>query len=185
MNAKQALQVILPLLRDEPAVYATGFIARTAQAVRRRAQDFYMIGSMGMVSSLATGVALSKPKKRVIAIDGDGAVLMNLGALPTAGALGVHNLVHVVLDNESYESTGSQASYSSVIQLEKIAAASGYRTAKRVADAKALGREFRKMLRCKGPSFLLVKISLDGGPAAPRIEADPGKITADFAGSLS
>lgn len=184
MNARQALEAILPLLSDEPAVYATGYIARTAQSVRRRPQDFYMIGSMGMVSSLASGVALSCPGRRVIAIDGDGAVLMNLGALPTAGALRLSGLVHVCLDNESYESTGAQASYSAAVALEGLAAASGYRSAVRVTDAASLEREFRKALGSEGPSFILAKVSLDDAPAAPRIEASPERITADFKASI-
>ncbi|MCG3176690.1 MAG: hypothetical protein MOGMAGMI_01649 [Candidatus Omnitrophica bacterium] len=184
MNARQALEALLPLLDDEPAVFATGYIARTAQAVRRRPQDFHMIGSMGMVSSLATGVALGRPGRKVIAVDGDGAVLMNLGALPTAGALRVSDLVHVCLDNESYESTGAQASYSAAVALESVAAASGYRSAVRVTDADSLRREFGRALTSEGPSFLLVKVSLDDGPAAPRIEAAPERITADFKAAL-
>lgn len=184
MNAQQALRAILPLLTDEPAVFATGYISRTAQAVRRRPQDFYMIGSMGMVSSLATGVALCRPDRRVIAVDGDGAVLMNLGALPTAGALRVKGLVHVCLDNESYESTGAQSSYSSVIALEALAAASGYRSAVRVTDTASLEKAFRQALTSEGPSFILAKITLDDGPAAARIEAGPDRITADFMAAL-
>lgn len=184
MTAREALRVFLPLLTDEPAVIATGFLSRTAQAVRRRPGDFHVIGSMGMVGSLALGIALAKPRVKVVAIDGDGSVLMNLGALPTAGAVGARNLVHVVIDNESYESTGGQPSFSSSVALERVAAASGYRRTARVRTPGALRRAAKKFLKADGPSFLLVKVANDPGPAAPRIEAEPEAITRTFSKAI-
>lgn len=184
MNAREALEAVLSQLGDEPAVYATGFLARTAQAVRMRPQDFYMIGSMGLVSSIAAGIAISKPKTKVVALDGDGALLMNLGGLPTIGALGLKNFVHVVIDNESYESTGGQRSYSARVRLDAVAKACGYRSTAFAKDPASLRRAVRAALRSTGPSFVLAKVTPDKAAPAPRIEATPEAMTKTFSESF-
>jgi thiamine pyrophosphate-dependent acetolactate synthase large subunit-like protein len=184
MTPRAALDILFSFVKDEPVVHATGYLARTAQAAKHRPGNFYMIGSMGMASSIALGIALSKPGKKVIALDGDGAVLMNLGALPTAGALAPANFLHVVIDNESYESTGGQPSYSSAVKLERIAKSSGYRHAARVSTPAALKKALPRFLRQKGPSFLLVRVENDPAPAAPRVADEPEVITRLFSESL-
>ena len=178
------MEVIFKHLKDEPVVHATGYICRTAQAVADRPQNFYMIGSMGMASSIALGIALSRPGKKVVALDGDGAVLMNLGSLPSVGALKADNFIHIVIDNGCYESTGSQPSYSKTVKLEDIAKASGYRYARRVSTAAALKREMRALMTRKGPSFLLVRVGADRSAPAPRVTALPDAITRNFSGCL-
>ena len=177
MTAKDALKIITPFLKNYPTVLATGFISRTAQAIQNRKENFYVIGSMGMVSSIALGIALCKPKNKIIAIDGDGAVLMNLGTLPMIGALGPKNLFHIVLDNGSYESTGGQKSLSQAVDLSKIAKSSGYKISKNVATPSALQKTLAEVLRSQGPAFLLVKVQNDSNPAAPRIVSEPDVIT--------
>ena len=74
----------------------------------RRPQNFYMLGSMGLAAPIALGVALAQPKRRVIALEGDGSILMQLGALATIANLNPKNLVIVVWDNGMYQITGSQ-----------------------------------------------------------------------------
>jgi thiamine pyrophosphate-dependent acetolactate synthase large subunit-like protein len=184
MTPREALDILFSFIGDEPVVHATGYLARTAQAVKHRPSNFYMIGSMGMASSIALGIAYAKPRRKVIALDGDGAVLMNLGALPTAGALGLPNFLHIVIDNESYESTGGQPSYSSAVKLERIAESSGYRHAARVSTPAALKKAVPLFLKRKGPSFLLVRVQNDPAPAAPRVADEPEVITRLFAESL-
>lgn len=184
MTSKEAAVVVFSFLKKEPVVVATGYLCRVAQAVSDRPENFYMIGSMGMASSIALGIAVSKPKKTVIALDGDGAVLMNLGSLPVAGKLKPANFVHIVIDNASYESTGGQASYTDTLKLEAIAKASGYRTVARVTTATALKKAMPALLKSKGPSFLLVRVSQDSSAAAPRVVLGPEDITAGFSRSL-
>lgn len=184
MTSKEALRLITPFLKNYPAVLATGFISRTAQNVCHRPENFYVIGSMGMVSSIALGIALSKPKTRVIGLDGDGAVLMNLGTLPMVGALKPKNFIHIVLDNGSYESTGGQKSLSQVVNLEKIAKSSGYRVTKTVKNESALKSALRSVFKNQGPAFLLVKVNNNSGPAAPRITDSPEKITENLIHAL-
>jgi phosphonopyruvate decarboxylase len=85
-----------------------------------------MVGSMGCVLSLALGLALARPDLRVIALDGDGAALMRMGALATAGAYGPANLSHLLLDNGVHDSTGGQATVSPHVAFADVAAACGY-----------------------------------------------------------
>ena len=184
MTSYQAIEIFYSFIKDEPVVCATGYIARSAQKAKDRLENFYMIGSMGLASSIALGVALSKPRRKVIALDGDGAVLMNLGSLATVGALKVANFIHVVIDNGVYESTGNQPTLTSSIALDKIAQSAGYATVRRVENADALKKEMPFLLSKNGPSFLLVKVSSDAAPAAPRVHLNPEVITENFSKCL-
>jgi len=107
-------------------VATTGYTGRELYALDDRANQIYMVGSMGCASSFGLGLALACPDKRVVVLDGDGAVLMRLGALATLGYERPENLVHVLLDNGIHESTGGQTTVSPSIDFTAIAAACGY-----------------------------------------------------------
>jgi len=114
-------------LRPQDLVIATtGYTGRELFACSDRSSQFYMVGSMGCASSLGLGLALAKPARRVIVIDGDGAALMRLGAMTTIGYERPPNLVHILLDNRIHESTGSQSTVSLSIDFCALAAACGY-----------------------------------------------------------
>jgi phosphonopyruvate decarboxylase len=114
-------------LRPGDVILATtGFTGRELYALGDAENQFYMAGSMGCLVSLALGLALAQPERRVIALDGDGAFLMRMGALAAAGYEKPKNLVHVVFDNGRYESTGGQSTVSGAVCLTAIAAACGY-----------------------------------------------------------
>lgn len=159
MNYREAITTITELLDDQLVVCANGLISRETFTIRDRPENFYMIGSMGMASSIGLGLALNKPSKAVIVLEGDGNLLMNLGSLPMVGSLQPGNLLHIVLDNEVYASTGNQPTISNVIELEEIAKSSGYAYVKKVTTNDDLKREMTHTLENDGPSFLLVKIS--------------------------
>ena len=78
-----------------------------------------MIGSMGLASSIGFGLAIKNPKKKIFVFDGDGNILMNLGSLVTIGAKIPKNLIHIVFDNNSHESTGGQPTNSTLVKIEK------------------------------------------------------------------
>ncbi|HEY2465614.1 MAG TPA: phosphonopyruvate decarboxylase [Steroidobacteraceae bacterium] len=105
---------------------STGFCGRELCAIDDRPNHLYMVGSMGCVLPLALGLALARPDLRVIALDGDGAALMRLGAFATVGAYGPSNLWHLLLDNGVHDSTGGQATVSPRVSFASIAAACGY-----------------------------------------------------------
>jgi len=160
LNYREAITTITELLTDQLFVCANGLISRETFTIRDRAENFYMIGSMGLASSIGLGAALNKPSRKVIILDGDGNLLMNLGSLPMIGSLQPKNLIHIVLDNEAYASTGNQPTISTnVIELEKIAKSAKYAYVKKVTSNEDLRREVAHTLENDGPSFLLVKIS--------------------------
>jgi phosphonopyruvate decarboxylase len=105
---------------------STGFCGRELYAIDDRPNHLYMVGSMGCVLPLGLGLALARPDLRVIALDGDGAALMRMGAFATAGTYGPPNLQHLLLDNGAHDSTGGQATVSPQVSFAAIAAACGY-----------------------------------------------------------
>ncbi|MGI4855663.1 MAG: phosphonopyruvate decarboxylase [Janthinobacterium lividum] len=104
----------------------TGFAGRELYALDDRANQLYMVGSMGCVATLALGLARARPDLQVVAVDGDGAALMRMGLFATLGAYGPSNLLHLVLDNGVHDSTGGQATVSAGVSFARVAAACGY-----------------------------------------------------------
>src|SRR5205807_3530172 len=100
-----------------------------------RPRNFYMWNSMGMASSIGVGLAMARPDLRVIVLDGDGSILMNLGSLATEHACGVTNLVHIIWDNGGWEITGGQPAGSPFgVDLEAVARGCGFLKSATVAD---------------------------------------------------
>ncbi|TFG86142.1 MAG: phosphonopyruvate decarboxylase [Chromatiales bacterium] len=159
-------------------VATTGFTGRELYALGDTANQLYMVGSMGCAVSVALGLAVARPDRRVIAIDGDGAALMRLGALTTVGAEAPPNLVHVLIDNGQHESTGGQATVSPGVDFCAIAAGAGYpaaMAAARASDVHALLADRRPSLR-----FLHVPV-LAGVPAGlPRPAMPPAAVAERF-----
>jgi len=118
---------------DDIIVATTGYTGRELYALDDRPNQIYMVGSMGCASSLGLGLAIARPERRVIVLDGDGAALMRLGALATIGYQRPRNLVHVLLDNGLHESTGGQSTVSASIDFARIASACGYASVAAVA----------------------------------------------------
>jgi len=160
-------------------IHANGYISRAGCAVRDRDECFYMIGSMGLAASIGLGVALAQPRRRVLVLDGDGNVLMNLGALASIAAARPANLLHVCFDNGAHASTGGQPTVSNEVPLDGVARAAGYRFASRVETPEALAAEASTLFAREGPAFLLVRIALGPpGAPAPRIPHTPEAMTA-------
>ena len=123
----QAIQTVLHRVNPEDLVLSTtGMISREVFITNDRPGNFYMIGSMGLLSSFGLGLALQSEGQRVYVLEGDGSALMSLGTLPLIATEGPDNLFHIILDNEAYESTGIQPSISSKVDLDEIAKSSGY-----------------------------------------------------------
>lgn len=160
MNRLEAIRVVIDSLSgDELLIHANGAISRESFLCRDRRENFYLLGSMGLAASVALGVALSRPDRRVVVLDGDGNVLMGLGNLALIGALKPQNLVHVVLDNEVYGTTGDQPTLSRLVPLYRMAEAAGYRKALLIHGRDELERALRESLSAEGPAFLQVKVS--------------------------
>jgi phosphonopyruvate decarboxylase len=140
-SRRQALQeVVAHTPTGSTAVLAsTGFCGRQLYAIEDRPNQLYMVGSMGCVVPLALGLALARPDLRVVALDGDGAALMRMGAFATVGAYGPPNLQHLLLDNGVHDSTGGQATVSGNVSFAQIAAACGYASSLETDEVARIG----------------------------------------------
>ncbi len=158
MIRKEAVKIIAKSAGENPIISANGFMSRDLFEVNDKKSNFYMIGSMGLASSIGLGIAIKNPKKRIFVFDGDGNILMNLGSIVTIGSLSPKNLIHVVFDNNSHESTGGQPTNSSKIKLEKLAKNANYKIF--TAKSKIQLESILKIIKtANGPIFLLVKVT--------------------------
>jgi phosphonopyruvate decarboxylase len=122
-----ALSSIASLASDRTVFLATtGFTGRELYEVGDVPNNFYMVGSMGCVSSLGLGLALARPDLRVVVIDGDGSILMRMGAAAVLAAYAPGTLVHVLLDNNAHDSTGGQKTISDNVDFIRFAESVGY-----------------------------------------------------------
>ena len=182
MIRKEAMGLILKKIKSEPIISANGFISRDLFELKEKNSNFYMIGSMGLSSSIGLGVALKNPKKKIYVFDGDGNILMNLGSLVTIGTLKPKNLIHVIFDNGSHESTGGQPTAANQIDLSKIAKSLNYKVFQ-VKNKNQLENFYKKMKLMIGPIMLLVKIE-KSNIVSKRIDITPPQIKNRFIKSL-
>ena len=160
-----AIELILDALAgDEAIVATTGKTGRELFTISDRPNHFYVVGGMGTASAIGFGVAHTLPRQPVVVIDGDGAALMKLGALATIGFYQASNLLHIILDNETHDSTGGQQTASGIVRFAALAAAANYRSAFAVDRPEEIREAVRLLSRRAGPSLLHVKIK-PGSPA--------------------
>jgi thiamine pyrophosphate-dependent acetolactate synthase large subunit-like protein len=179
---KEAVEIIAKKIGNHPIISANGFMSRDLYETNEKESNFYMIGSMGLASSIGLGVALKNPKKKIYVFDGDGNILMNLGSLVTIGSLKPKNLVHFVFDNNSHESTGGQPTMSAKIKIEKIAQAANYKIFT-IKTKKDLENILIKIKKLQGPIFVLIKVK-NTKKVSKRVEYDPEQIKFRFMKSL-
>jgi phosphonopyruvate decarboxylase len=167
---------------DDALVATTGYTGRELFALQDKPSNFYMVGSMGCASSLGLGIALARPERRVIVIDGDGALIMRLGALTSIGVCQPANLVHLVVDNGLHESTGGQATASPGIDFCAIAAACGYPASMTVDNPTDLAQLLDSP--SSGPVFVRVPVQPGVPDDLPRPDISPQDVAARFRGFL-
>ena len=162
---EEALRQLLDLANtDDLIVSTTGKTSREVFELRVKRlesqRDFLAVGGMGHTASIALGVALGNPKKRVICLDGDGSMLMHMGALPIIGDLKPANLIHVLLNNAAHESVGGQPTVAGRLNFAAIAKACGYLEYQVANDAVSLKASWEKIRNQSGPVLLEIKISV-------------------------
>ena len=164
MKREEALEIILRNLDDNTIVVSTtGKTSREIFEIREKngqshEQDFLTVGSMGHCSAIALGIALAKPHRQVVCIDGDGAMLMHLGSLTSIAILKPKNFRHILMNNEVHESVGGQKTAAKELDMTAIVNSldsSKIFNAETPAD---LEQKFIDFVSCPGPSFLEVKI---------------------------
>jgi phosphonopyruvate decarboxylase len=164
MNREDAIKIIINNLKgSEIVVSTTGKTSRELFEYRKKlgqeTRDFYTVGSMGCASSLGFSIALQKTNKRVIIFDGDGAAIMQMGAIATIGHYKPKNFFHFIFDNESHDSTGGQPTVSKTLNFEKIALASGYSYGKTIKNKQELEEEIKSLDKLAGPAMIVVKVN--------------------------
>ena len=165
MLREEIIRHIVNVSGEDPIVSTTGKASRELFEIREanhqsHKYDFLTVGSMGHSSSIALGVAINKPDKKIWCIDGDGAVLMHMGAMAVMGANSPKNLVHIVINNAAHETVGGQPTVADKIDLVAIAKACGYKKAVCVNSFELLDKELQLAKSSKELTFIEVKSSI-------------------------
>lgn len=160
MNRLAATRAVLGLLTDEAVVTGLGNIAYDMYALGDRPLNFYTWGAMGTAVSIGLGLALARPERRVVVVEGDGSLVMNLNALATVGRYAPPNLACIVFDNEGFQITGGQATttHRGRTDLAAVARACGIARAELVEEEAALEAAVRRALQTAGPSVVVAKV---------------------------
>ena len=165
MSREEAIETVLDHMPADTVYSATtGRATRELFFLRERrgeskANDYLNVGSMGHASSVALGIALEKPDRKVVVLDGDAAAIMHMGALTMMTELDVPNYMHIVLNNGAHESVGGQPSAGHKVDFTKIAEACGYATTGKSADTKEeLIEAIEKLRDCGKASFIDCRI---------------------------
>lgn len=171
MIRSEILKDIAPILRDQLVVCNIGIPSQELHAIDDQPSNFYMLGTMGLASSIGLGLALAQPKP-VIVIDGDGSILTNMGTLPTIANNVADNYILMIIDNGSYGSTGDQPTYAGrKTSLAKVAEACGCENVVEVQD-KDTGEALQAALDSGKMTVLVVKCD-SGNAKNPVITMDP------------
>lgn len=163
----------------DPIISTTGKTSRELFEIREEngqghERDFLTVGSMGHASSIALGVAVNKPEKRIWCIDGDGAVLMHMGALAVIGSVKPNNFVHAVINNEAHETVGGMPTPAAKVDLCSIAKACGYETIYRIDTLEKLDEVLQKIKNEKNKlTFIEIKSSIGARPDLGRPTTTP------------
>ncbi len=180
MNRFDITKRMVALLRQEEAVIGgIGYTNFDLWAAERRPQNFYMLGSMGLAVPIALGVALAQPQRKVIALEGDGSILMQLGCLGTVAARAQKNLAIVIMDNGAYQITGGQKTVTDqCVDIVAVAKASGLAQSAWAADESAFEELISLSLKEDGP--WLIGCRIDNAKPVDTTERDPPKLKDQF-----
>lgn len=171
-------QLVGKLTHDEAVVAGIGNTNFDLWAAGHRKQNFYMLGSMGLACPIALGVALAQPARGVIALEGDGSILMGLGCLTTIANVRPKNLTIVIMDNRLYQITGKQPTATDgVSDIVAIARGAGLE-ATWIADAAHFDELIDRRFEHGGPVLYAARI--DDAPGAGKTVRDPALIRASF-----
>ena len=165
MTRESVLQRLVAYAGEDFIVCTTGKASRELFELREargegHSHDFLTVGSMGHASSIALGLALHRPERRIWCVDGDGAALMHLGALPVAASQEAENLIHVILNNQAHETVGGMPTVAGGVDWPALAQAVGYRAAFSAGDEAGLTQALETVAAARGPVLLEIKCAL-------------------------
>ena len=164
MTRENAIKIILESLeKNDIVISTTGMISREVFENRenrkeKHESDFMSVGSMGHASQIALGIALSKQDNQVFCLDGDGSVIMHMGALGIIGTKQVKNFKHIILNNESHDSVGGQPTIGDINNFATLAKSCNYKNSFRAINKIELTENMQKLKMSEGPSLLEIKV---------------------------
>lgn len=150
----------------------TGKTGRELYEIEDAPNNLYMVGSLGCISPLGLGLALARPDKQVVVLDGDGSLLMRMGALPTNAYYQPSNLLHILLDNNAHDSTGGQATISHNLDFVEIAASSGYPVSQYAHNLEEFEKKYNDWKQKQQLTFLQIRIAKGARkePGRPKVK---------------
>lgn len=172
IDETEALRAVIEAGSEAPIIFTTGYTCRRALSIQDSPNHFYMAGSMGLASSIGTGLAHSLPELQVIVVDGDGSFLMNPSNTVMIRAQGITNLHHVVLDNRHYASTGNQPTTSSHVDFTAAAHALGYEDTTEATSVSHLTERLTAAVKnhTAGSTFSYCPVTSNGDAPGGRLE---------------
>lgn len=176
---EEALKCVAGNIPDDSIIVSTtGKLSRELYEYRdekgmSHESDFLTVGSMGHSSSIALGIALAKPERKVFCFDGDGAFIMHMGAITNIGDLAPKNLVHIVFNNGAHESVGGQPTLGFGIDIPEIARACGYRHAETVSTDDDIKKALATALGSEGPALIEIKVGINSREDLGRPKTTP------------
>jgi phosphonopyruvate decarboxylase len=173
----QALKTISDLADNDTVLLATtGKTGRELFEVEDKPNNLYMVGSMGCISPLGLGLALARPDKKVIVIDGDGSALMRMGSFATNAYYHPKNLLHILLDNNAHDSTGGQATVSHIVDFASMASTVSYPVSLQVNSLSELEDAITQWKSDHQLTFIHLKISQGSPPELGRPTVKPYEV---------
>ena len=191
LTREEALSIVLSCLDSSgPVVSTTGKLSREIYEYREKTgqghrRDFLNIGSMGHASQIALAIALNKPDRTVYCLDGDGAVLMHMGALAIIGTSRAPNFKHIVFNNNAHDSVGGQPTVGFEVDLPGAAKACGYTLTLRAASREEIKAALAALNSGPGPGLLEIRLKKGAHPDLGRPKTDPRENKTAFMEFLS
>lgn len=191
LSREEAMKLVVDHLRaDDVIVSTTGKLSRELFEYREAKQqghghDFLTVGSMGHSSSIALGIALEKPQRRVFCFDGDGAFIMHTGALGIVASMKPRNFFHILFNNNAHESVGGQPTIGYELDTVTMAKASGYKQAFRATSEQEMVEALQQLEHAEGPVLLELRVKIDSRDNLGRPTTTPIENKEAFMASLN
>lgn len=189
LTREKAIQLVVDHYKEGLIVSTTGLASRELYEYRSKtskdhSRDFLVVGGMGHANQIATGLALYQPNRRVICLDGDGAIIMQMGSMPIIGSIKPKNLLHILLNNGAHDSVGGQETAGLHIELSAIARNSGYPHVFSCTTEEDVLSTLPKIDKLEGPIFFEIKVKKGFRSEIGRPETTPLENKINFISQL-
>lgn len=190
LTREKAIETVVGNLPESAIIISTtGMASRELFEHREKhkeshKKDFLTVGSMGHASHIALGIALAEPNRKVVCLDGDGALLMHLGGLALIGNLSPENFIHIVFNNEAHDSVGGQPTVMNTVTLPRVISGLGYRNVYKVKGDSEIAEAVKECEDLKGPSFIEILVKKGARKDLGRPTLSPMENKNNFIGNI-